>query len=82
MQFGPGLLLLQTCPGPMPCTFLQERDARSQMELEMQQVQQDKAKAAAAAAARDEATRARERSSIAMTGSARPGTGTRRKFGL
>jgi pre-mRNA-splicing factor ATP-dependent RNA helicase DHX38/PRP16 len=59
-----------------------ERDARSQMELEMQQVQQDKAKLAAAAAARDEATRARERSSIAMTGSARPGTGSRRKFGL
>jgi len=57
-------------------------DARSQMELEMQKVQEDKAKAAAAEAARDEATRERQRSSIAMTGSARPGTGSRRKFGL
>ncbi len=48
----------------------------------MQKVQEDKAKAAAAEAARDEATRERQRSSIAMTGSARPGTGSRRKFGL
>ncbi len=60
----------------------QERDARSAMELEMAKAQAEKEKAAAAAAARDEATRERQRTSIAMTGSARPGTGSRRKFGL
>ncbi|KAL4449004.1 hypothetical protein ABPG77_007721 [Micractinium sp. CCAP 211/92] len=59
-----------------------ERDARSAMELEMAKAQAEKEKAAAAAAARDEATRERQRTSIAMTGSARPGTGSRRKFGL
>ena len=48
----------------------------------MAAVQADKARAEAAAAAREEQVRERQRSSIAMTGSARPGTGSRRKFGL
>ena len=61
---------------------LQERHARSAMEGEMQLVQADKARAAAAVSAREEAVRERQRSAIAMTGSARPSTGSRRKFGL
>ena len=48
----------------------------------MQQAQEEKAKLAATASAREEQLRERQRSSIAMTGSARPGTGSRRKFGL
>lgn len=48
----------------------------------MTKAQEDKAKLAAAAAAKEETLRQRERSSIAMTGSSRPGTGSRRKFGL
>jgi hypothetical protein len=52
------------------------------MEKEMVKVQEEKERAAAAAAAREEQLRERQRASIAMTGSARPGTGSRRKFGL
>lgn len=48
----------------------------------MQRALQDKEAAAKVAAAKEEAVRERQRSSIAMTGSARPGTGSRRKFGL
>jgi hypothetical protein len=52
------------------------------MEIEMAKAQQDKASVEAKAAAREAAVRERQRSAIAMTGSARPGTGGRRKFGL
>jgi hypothetical protein len=61
---------------------VQERDARSLMELEMTKVVEEKEVAAVAAAAREEQLRERQRSSIAMTGSSRPGTGSRRRFGL
>ena len=75
------------CPPARPPALLtparpQERDARGMMEIEMQKAQEDKAKLAATASAREEQLRERQRSSIAMTGSARPGTGSRRKFGL
>ncbi len=52
------------------------------MELEMAKVQGEKAAAAAQEAVKQVAARERQRSSIAMTGSSRPGTGSRRKFGL
>ncbi|EFN50566.1 hypothetical protein CHLNCDRAFT_136277, partial [Chlorella variabilis] len=59
-----------------------ERDARSKMELEMTKVQVEKQAAAAQEAAKEEAVRERQRTSIAMTGSSRPATGSRRRFGL
>ena len=52
------------------------------MEIEMQKAQEEKAKLEATASVREEQLRERQRSSIAMTGSARPGTGSRRQFGL
>ena len=48
----------------------------------MMAVHAEKGKADAAARAREEASRERQRSSIAMTGSTRPASGARRKFGL
>lgn len=79
----PRLLVSLHWPVVVACVpSAQEREARSAMEVEMAKAQAEKEKLAVAAAAQDEAARERQRTSIAMTGSARPGTGSRRKFGL